>query len=261
MPLEPELPVISSLTLRLFARIVRRYFKRHFRSVMTQNADRLRHSTGPLIVFGNHASWWDPLLLVLLARTLLPKQRHYAPIDAAALKRYPILGKLGLFPVDVNTSKGAAQFLRTARAVLREGSVLWITPQGRLADPREFPLRFRPGLAALAARFPEVPLLPMAVEYTFWDERLPETLVRFGEPLYGDSEFPSERLNPQLEGALAAEMLELQKISCLRDPSAFETLMTGGRGTGGLYGWSRRLRTLLTRKQVPLDHADRMRLL
>src|SRR5579875_1700010 len=183
MPLEHQVPPISDLTLRFFRRIVHRYFRRHFRSVLAQGAERLTGQRGPLIVYGNHSSWWDPMLIVLLGELLLPDRRHYAPIDAQALEKYPILRKLGIFPVEVASPRGAAQFLRTAEAVLRDNGVLWLTPQGRFADPRDFPLAFKPGLAALALRLPDVPLLPLAVEYLFWDERLPETLLHFGEPL------------------------------------------------------------------------------
>ena len=147
-----EIPVVSQMTLRFFQRIVRMYFRRHFRSVMVQQAETLESLTGPLIVYANHSSWWDPMVSVLLAETLLPGRKHYAPMDAAALKRYPILAKIGIFPVEMATARGAAQFLRTSQAILASGGVVWITPQGRFADSRERPLGFKPGLGALAAR-------------------------------------------------------------------------------------------------------------
>src|SRR5579875_3107473 len=140
MPLEREVPEISALTLRFFRRVVRRYFRHHFRSVLAQHADRLRGFTGPLIVYGNHSSWWDPMLIVLLGELLLPHRKHYAPMDARALAQYPILRKLGIFSVEMASPRGASRFLRTSEAVLRSGGVLWLTPQGRFADPREMPL-------------------------------------------------------------------------------------------------------------------------
>jgi 1-acyl-sn-glycerol-3-phosphate acyltransferase len=254
-----ELPAISNITMRFFARIVRGQFRRNFCSVMVQNAGCLRRSKGPLIVYANHSSWWDPMLLVLLARKLLPEQRHYAPIEASALKRYPALRRLGLFPVDLSTSLGTAQFLRTAQRVLNQGAVLWTTPQGRFADTREFPLAFRPGLAGLTARCPEVPLLPVAIEYTFWDERLPETLVRVGDPLHGDAALSHERVTHQLECALTATMLELQRASCARDASAFEMLISG-QPSQGLSILRHKQRALLSKKRLVLNH-ERMRLL
>ena len=208
-------------------------------------------------MYANHSSWWDPLLMVLLARTALPGQRHYAPMDASALARYPIFRKFGIFPVEMTTARGAAMFLRTSTAVLRSGGVLWLTPQGRFADPRAWPLGFRPGIGALATRMPEVPLLPMAVEYTFWDERLPETLVRFGEPLHADSKASAAETTGRLEQVLAAEMLALQTASVARDARAFEPVLQGMRGAGGVYGLARRLRTLFGGKPMQQDHTPR----
>ena len=250
-------PKISGLVLRFFRGVVRRYFRRHFRSVQAQHAEQLGQQQGPLIVYGNHSSWWDPMLIVLLGELLLPERKHYAPIDARARERYPILRRLGSFPGQAASPRGAAQFLRTAEVILREGGVLWLTPQGRFADPREAPLAFKPGLGALALRMPEVPLIPLAVEYTFWDERLPETLLHFGPPVAVTPNGSSEQATRELEGALAAAMAALRDASMLRDASAFTTLFTGARGTGGAYAVIRRIRRLLSGKNVEIDHTQR----
>jgi 1-acyl-sn-glycerol-3-phosphate acyltransferase len=251
-----ELPHISTATLRFFTVIVRSYFRRHFRAVMLQQGERLRSQQGPLIVYANHSSWWDPMVSILLAQTLLPGRRHYAPMDASALLKYPILRRLGIFPIEMTTARGAAQFLRTSQAILASGGVVWITPQGRFADARE-PLVFKPGLGALAARVPGVTLLPLAIEYPFWDERLPETLLRFGEPVHIGEGTMTEAATMQLEAALAQTMQALQTHVLARDPRAFRVLLTGGRGTGGLYALGRRIRGAFTRTPIELDHTQR----
>jgi 1-acyl-sn-glycerol-3-phosphate acyltransferase len=251
-----ELPVIYGVTLRVFRRVVRGYFRRHFRAVSAQCAERLAKADGPVIVYANHSSWWDPMVSVLLAECLLPGRKHYAPMDAEALKKYPILRRLGIFPVEMSSARGAAQFLRTSQAILAAGGVLWITPQGRFEDARE-ELRFKPGLGALAVRVPEVTLVPLAIEYTFWDERLPETLLRVGEPVRVAAGASSEMATEQMEQALAVVMRELKSAAMARDPKAFTSLLSGGRGTGGLYGVVRKLRGWITRKSLGLDHTER----
>jgi 1-acyl-sn-glycerol-3-phosphate acyltransferase len=251
-----DIPAISTVTLRLFQRVVRRYFRRHFRAVMVQQKELLAQATGPLIVYANHSSWWDPMVSILLAQMLLPRRRHYAPMDADALKKYPILRGLGIFPVEMSTARGAAQFLRTSQAILADGGVVWITPQGRFVDSREKDLGFKPGLGALAVRVPDLTLLPLAIEYTFWNERLPETLLRFGKPVAMAAGTSSEQATIQLESALEAVMLALRKDSLRRDADAFDVLLTGARGTGGMYAVGRRLRAVFTREKLPLDHTD-----
>ena len=249
-------PAISGLTLRFFTRIVRSYFRRHFRSVGIQQAERLRQAQGPLIVYANHGSWWDPMVCVLLAQALLPGRKHYAPMDEAPLSRYPVLRKVGIFPVEPATARGAVQFLRTSEAILRGGGVVWITPQGRFADARERPLAFKAGLAALALRVPEATLLPLAIEYTFWNERAPETLLRFADPVQLRAQ-DAATVTGELEAALEAVMDELRLAAMARDPLQFEVLLDGSRGTGGFYALGRRLRALVTGKGFQEDHSAR----
>ena len=260
MPAAPnvrEIPVVSQMTLRFFQRIVRIYFRRHFRSVVVQQAEVLTGVAGPLILYANHSSWWDPMVSVLVAETLLPGRKHYAPMDAAALKRYPILAKIGIFPVEMATARGAAQFLRTSQAILASEGVVWITPQGRFVDSRARPLGFKPGLGALAVRTPGASVIPMAIEYTFWDERLPETLLRFGRPVQLGNGLSSEAASEEMERALTQTMEELKGAAMARDAGAFRVLLRGGRGTGGMYGIGRRLRGLFTRRPVQVDHTVR----
>ena len=250
-------PEISDVTLRFFTRIVRSYFRRHFRAVLIQNAEQLRDAAGPLIVYANHVSWWDPMVSILLAKTLLPGRRHYAPMDASPLARYPILRKVGIFPVELATVRGAVQFLRTSEAVLNSGGVLWVTPQGRFADVRERPLAFKAGLAALVARVPKAAVLPLAVEYTFWNERLPEALLHFAQPVSVDAHGTTETKTRVLEAALEAAMDALRAAAMTRDPLAFDVLLEGSRGTGGFYALGRRLRALAGGKGFQEDHSAR----
>jgi hypothetical protein len=133
---------------------------------------------------------------------------------------------------------------------------VWITPQGRFADARE-PLTFKPGLGALAARVPGVTLLPLAIEYTFWDERLPETLLRFGRPLQLSAGTTTDQATQTLQAALTDLMAELKTAAIARDAGAFRALLTGGRGTGGFYELRRRLRAVFTGKPAGTDHTER----
>jgi 1-acyl-sn-glycerol-3-phosphate acyltransferase len=256
-PIVREIPVVSEMTLRFFQRVVRVYFRRHFRSVMVQQAEVVAGLVGPLIIYANHSSWWDPMVSVLLAQALLPERRHYAPMDAEALKRYPILGKIGIFPVEMATARGAAQFLRTSQAILASGGVVWITPQGRFVDSRTRPLGFKPGLGALAVRSPEALVIPLAIEYTFWDERLPETLLRFGKAVHIVEEMSTDAASERLESALVGTMEELKCAAMARDASVFRVLLRGGRGTGGVYGIGRWARSLFTKRPLQLDHTER----
>ncbi len=258
---EPEaaaLPKISPFTLAFFRRIVRSYFRRHFRAVQVQGAEHLANvGDGPLIVYGNHVSWWDPMLIVLVGNVLLPHRRHYAPMLAAPLKRYAILRKIGIFPVELGSRRGAVEFAQTAGAILASGGVLWITPQARFADVRERPLAFKAGLAMVVKNTPGVHLIPMAVEYTFWSERLPEALVRIGPEFSANSGDEVAAITQQTEATLETLMDELRSAAMTRDPLQFTTMLEGKRGTGGFYALGKRIRALVTGKSFQQDHSAR----
>ena len=254
----PQRP--SRALLAFFERYLRFFFRRHFHALRFAGAAHWQHSGRPLVVCLNHPSWWDPLTSILLSRTLDPAADHYAPMDAAAFGRYGILRRLGLFPVEQGTTRGAAQFLRGAAAVLADArAVLWITPQGSFTDVRSRPLALRPGLDTLLRRYPEITVLPLALEYVFWDERLPEALALLGEPVVlHDGLTPrGERGGDAVASALAAAQDVLSGMATRRDPSLFPvTVVAGSAGTSGIYGAWQRLRARLQGRRFHPEHAS-----
>jgi 1-acyl-sn-glycerol-3-phosphate acyltransferase len=253
----------SRRLLSFFANYLNWYIGRHFHAIRLANSSRFPRTTGPLIVYANHASWWDPLAFIVISRYFLPTASHYAPMDAAALKHYAMLRKLGIFPVEAGTRRGAAQFLRAANEILSApNSVLWITPEGRFTDMRTRPAIFRPGLAALAARARACTFVPLAFEYTFWDERLPEILINCGQPIEVDDGHlhSNAEWSDRLVAALATTQDELAALAKLRDPARFETVLSGRVGISGVYETWKRLLALLTGRAYQGSHGSIHRL-
>lgn len=249
-----RVPAVSRPVLRAFLQIVRLNLRRSFHKVRIGGVERLRDNTGPIIVYMNHASWWDPMIGFLLWAQL-PGRSHYGPMDAAALNRYKILSRVGVFPVDLSGGRGGIQFLRTAEEILRSGGVLWVTPQGRFADVRDRPPVFKAGLASLVARVPGCTLIPVAMEYTFWDERTPEALLFVGERQHVQADESLAALDERLAASLGDAMAELERCARTRNPAAFPTTLLRGRaGVGGFYGLGQRLRALVLRQPYQAEH-------
>jgi hypothetical protein len=196
-------------------------------------------------------------LIVVLAGRLYPERWSRAPFDAAMLARYRIFERIGAFGVDLESPRGAAQFLTAARSILASSDgMLWITAQGRFADARARPLALRPGVARLAEIAPDALFVPLAVEYTFWDERGAGAFVAFG-PGIGGSELaalPRDQRLARLESDLTATLDRLSADVISREPGRFRTLVSGRKGVGGLYDLWRRVAARLSGRRFDPAH-------
>jgi 1-acyl-sn-glycerol-3-phosphate acyltransferase len=257
---DTPVPRISPWLLGWFRWYSARYLRRHFHALRLSRQCRPDvPGDVPLVVYLNHAAWWDPLVGLLLAERLFPRRDTYAPIEAKALGRYRFMERLGLFGIDPQTRRGGLRFLRLSRAILaRPDTALWITPEGRFADPRERPVPFRPGLAHLARSLDSCVLLPLAIEYPFWEERSPEVLARFGEPsrVEGRSDRTVADWNVVLESRLRAAQDALAEQAIRRDAEDFEILLRGRAGVGGVYDLWRRLVARLRGESFSPEHGE-----
>lgn len=274
-PPEPRgIPRVSGWLLSGFAHYTRWYLNRHFHSLRIASSGWLpdNESAIPKVIFLNHASWWDPLVCLHLSRTLFVNHQAYAPIDAKAVEKYAFFKRLGFFGIEPDSPRGAARFFRISCDILANPwTILWVTPQGRFADVRERPVRFKNGLGHLAYRIghsrtilhpppQRVQFVPLAIEYTHWHERLPEILIRFGQPIdiATDGAHPLEpdAWTRRLEENLEDTMQNLAAESQLRQPDAFLPLLRGQSGVGGIYDLWRRFRAWTRRQPFNPNHGN-----
>jgi 1-acyl-sn-glycerol-3-phosphate acyltransferase len=239
-----RLPTRWPWLVRGFQRYAARYVRRHFHAVrLSKESAPLPADGTPLLVVLNHPSWWDPLICTVLSRHL-PNYECYPAIDAAAVQKYRVFTKLGFFGVDTQSVRGAAEFLRTAAAILAAPNrSVWVTAQGRFTDVRARPLGLRSGVGHLAARMGRGRVLPVALEYAFWTERTPEALIRIGAPI-DVAESPGRTgrdWTRRIEEALTQTLDGLNADAMSRDPERFTTLLGGAAGVGGVYDLWRRL--------------------
>lgn len=235
-----DAPPISEGTLRLFRIYGRYYLRRHFHAVrVLQTCAAARVDGWPLLVCLNHPSWWDPMIALALSdHEPFAGHRHYAPIFDAALAKYRFFEKIGFFGIDPASLAGARRFLQIGGAVLSTpGGVLWVTAQGTFADARLRPIALAGGIGHLMHSLRRVAVLPLALEYPFWDERLPEALVHWGAPILVEEghALPASAWTERVTAALTATCDELAAAVILRRPEAFRVVLRGAAGIGGVY--------------------------
>jgi 1-acyl-sn-glycerol-3-phosphate acyltransferase len=248
----------SPLLVAFFARILAQAMARDFHAVRLSGELPELPEDRPAVVYANHPSWWDPALFAVLTHRCLGGRQGYGPIDVEALARYRFMSRIGLFGIE-SSRRGARRFLRTSVRILDEPSaLLWITPEGRFTDPRQRPVRLRPGLAHLARRAQRAIFVPMAVEYVFWTERRPEALCRFGTPF--DPATRSHRdisaWSVLLQDQLATTMDALAEEAISRDPRRFRVVLRGRSGVGGVYDLWRRAGAALRHERFRPEHGQ-----
>ncbi|WGF89284.1 lysophospholipid acyltransferase family protein [Marinivivus vitaminiproducens] len=239
-PAHDPIAARSPAMVRAFTWYCRRLLRRNFHGLrLDREGPPMAAAGAPVVVVANHPSWWDPIVFFVVARALFPDRIGFGPIEAAELERYAIFKRLGAFGVTPGTGRGAMVWLKTGRRILaKPDALLIVTAQGRFADARERPVRLMPGTSRLLRDGGGATVLPLAMEFVFWNERAPEILLRFGQPV----PVAGDDLYGRLESALALAQDRLAERAQARDPSAFDALVSGRAGVGGVYDLGRRLR-------------------
>ncbi len=141
---------------------------------------------GPAVVAANHPSYLDPVLLSLQV------QRPIRFMAWEALFRVPLLGSFirafGAFPVDIRKGKGREAYER-ARALVEQGEIVGIFPEGRRSETGWMEPALREGAARLAWET-GAPLYPASIAgaYRAWPHfrLLPQPArirVRYHDPI------------------------------------------------------------------------------
>ncbi|MEQ1825033.1 MAG: lysophospholipid acyltransferase family protein [Pirellula sp.] len=244
---EHGLPTSKKWLVDGFCRFTRRMVAKHFISFGIHKVDLDLEALGPeipIVVYANHASWWDPICAMLIRQTVFPNRVLYAPIDALALKDYRIMAQLGFYGLQLHTHSGAADFLATTKRILKsKNASIWITPEGRFTDVRDHSVPLMPGLSHLAARVPGVVFLPLALEYAFWDQSRPKIFARFGAAIGNEHSVGGERSksewNAMLTDRLRQTQMKLAQNVIDRDSHQFEYIVANRPVRLGWYDFFR----------------------
>jgi len=170
---------------------------------------------GPAVVTANHLSMLDPFLVGYTLGTPHP----VAFMAKQELFKVPIvgyaIGQWGAFPVD--RSRKDASSLRTALAVLKEGEVLGMFPEGTRSTTGELQ-ELRTGALRLALRT-RAPLVPVGIEgtdrslrpHSRWP-RPAKITVTYGPPLDLSAYYDRRPSEADLEHCAEELRLILEKL-------------------------------------------------
>lgn len=121
-------------------------------------------SKGPAIIVANHNSHLDTM--VLMALMPLSRLKDIKPVAAAdyffssPFKAWLSEHVLGIIPVERSGAVPGRDPLQTCYRALDDGKVLILFPEGSRGEPEKM-VRLKKGISYLAARYPEMPVVPV----------------------------------------------------------------------------------------------------
>ena len=157
--------------------------RRRFYSVRVKNAHHydLRDKDVACIYYAQHTCWWDGMVGYYLCRYLFHDQINMMVED---LIKFPLFGKVGAFSIDKKTPRATLKAMKYCTDFLNKEKIsLWLFPQGVIKPPNHRPLEFQKGVAFLAHKVKKVNLFPIAIQYVFLRQGLPEVLIDIGRPI------------------------------------------------------------------------------
>ncbi|MFN7840261.1 MAG: lysophospholipid acyltransferase family protein [Pirellula sp.] len=242
---ESRLPKSSKWLVDGFCWYSRGLVRKQFQSMGFLGIEKLasipdNHST---IVFANHASWWDPIVAMMCQKHYMGHRTLFAPIDADQLENYAVLKKMGFYGVRLQSFSGAQQFLETSKKLLASPSTsIWITPEGKFCDVRDHDQPLMPGLAHLVTKISHTTIIPLALEYSFWDDSRPHIFGQFGDHINCEQLGFDDKsaCNEYLTQALRKSQRELATAVVKRDPQAFNYVVSSHAKRLSWYDFARK---------------------
>lgn len=158
-----------------------------FKEVQLRVPPGLNLRTHPkVVIYCNHPEIWDPVILAVVHRVMLPDHCAFAPIEENALKRHWYFQGLGFFGIPLSTAAGYRRFLEVFHAATQHSdkTCFLLTPQGRFSDNRARPLGLQRGLAgALSKTSGDLLVVPMALNYVQNSVSGRSVFAEIGEPV------------------------------------------------------------------------------
>ena len=213
---------------KIFAIYNRNLLKRRFNSFQVQNLPQLknRNKKIPLIIYANHSSWWDGLVLFEILKG--HEFDSFVMMEEKQLIDLNFFRRLGAFSIVRENPVQAIESIKYAVEILTSGETktLLIFPQGEILANDKRPFRFYHGLSYLVDKLNECYLVPCSIRFEFLKNFKPDIFVKFGElEFYNNSEKISRKyVTKKLEEKMTENLDSLKSAIIENDFNNFLTL-------------------------------------
>ena len=159
----PIMRMINQALRFLFFAIIARVVVLFVLGLNVRNREKLP-TQGPAIIVANHNSHLDTLVLItLLPLGLLKHIRPVAAMDYFLSNKWLAWFAtqiIGILPISRTRASPNEDPLAGCSQALRNGNILIFFPEGTRGEPEHF-AHFKSGIARLAERHPDIPVIPI----------------------------------------------------------------------------------------------------
>ncbi len=117
--------------------------RNHFSSIKIVN--HIPPPSLPVLLIGNHSTWWDGFFAVYLNLKIFKKKIHVMMLEEQLTHRM-FLNKAGAFSIKKGDRSMAETFQYSKEILKNNANLLLLFPQGEIQSSYTFPLKFEKGI-------------------------------------------------------------------------------------------------------------------
>lgn len=214
---------------KIFGIYNRNLLKRRFNSLKVSGLESFlnKRSDFPLLIYSNHSSWWDGLVIFEILKKF--SFENYVMMEDKQLKKLKLFRKLGAFSVTRENPREGLKSINYAVRKLSQNSnaMVLIFPQGKIEPNDLRPIKFYNGISRIVEKTINCNMLPISIRYEFSNNYKPEIYVKIGEIKYFQNQknFKSKILSDELESELTELLNSLITNVINGDLVDFENLL------------------------------------
>ena len=122
--------------------------RRHFREVEFKGHVLSRHL--PVLMIGNHFSWWDGFIAGLINQEIFRKKMHIMMLEEQ-LRRRMFLNKAGAYSIKKGSRDTLVSLKYTADLLGDLKNLVVLYPQGEFESAHQYPVTFEKGIEKISS--------------------------------------------------------------------------------------------------------------
>ncbi|MFP3861072.1 MAG: lysophospholipid acyltransferase family protein [Bacteroidales bacterium] len=168
---------------RFFRFYSRFMLSNHFRRIIINGS--YTEKNRPVMLIGNHFSWWDGFIANYLNMVVFKKRFHIMMLEEQ-LKPRMFLNKAGAYSIKKNTRDVVNTLNYTVELMKDKNNIVVMYPQGSIQSVYHYPLEFEKGVEAILNRSQEVDVYFLVALVDYFSHRKPALTL-------GIKEYPFEK--------------------------------------------------------------------